>query len=226
MSTPASAAVVFFDDFDAENGGNTVLNYNSFANFSVIGGVDLVATPNGFGIACADSCVDLDGTTGPGRLTSLASYAFNTGDMVRLTFDLSGNQRSGTFDQFGAGFNFDSAAQLTNVGFNYNGTDTILFPTLTNSSIFRSGTSVGTEPFSTRSVFFTAAESGSFTFSLGSNSSYNIGPVLDNVSLQIAPAPEPATWAFMIVGVGAIGAAMRRQRKVITRSATPKLQLL
>ncbi len=33
----------------------------------------------------------------------------------------------------------------------------------------------------------------------------------DNVS--IAAVPEPATWAFMILGFGAIGGAMRRQRK-------------
>lgn len=29
-----------------------------------------------------------------------------------------------------------------------------------------------------------------------------------------APVPEPETWAFMIFGFGAIGGAMRRQRKV------------
>lgn len=33
----------------------------------------------------------------------------------------------------------------------------------------------------------------------------------DNVS--IAAVPEPATWAFMIFGFGAIGGAMRRQKK-------------
>ncbi len=30
---------------------------------------------------------------------------------------------------------------------------------------------------------------------------------------QVAAVPEPATWAFMIFGFGAIGGAMRRQRK-------------
>ncbi|MEO9467692.1 PEPxxWA-CTERM sorting domain-containing protein [Parasphingorhabdus sp.] len=33
----------------------------------------------------------------------------------------------------------------------------------------------------------------------------------DNVA--IAAVPEPATWAFMILGFGAVGGAMRRQRK-------------
>lgn len=39
---------------------------------------------------------------------------------------------------------------------------------------------------------------------------------LDNVSVDLAvPAavPEPATWAMMLVGFGAIGAAMRRRRQ-------------
>lgn len=33
---------------------------------------------------------------------------------------------------------------------------------------------------------------------------------------QIAAVPEPATWAFMIFGFGAIGGVMRRQRRVRT----------
>ncbi len=38
---------------------------------------------------------------------------------------------------------------------------------------------------------------------------------VDNVSIdaQVAAVPEPATWAFMIFGFGAVGGAMRRQRK-------------
>lgn len=38
---------------------------------------------------------------------------------------------------------------------------------------------------------------------------------IDNIwRSQIGAVPEPATWAFMIFGFGAIGGAMRRQRKV------------
>ncbi|MEO9468872.1 PEPxxWA-CTERM sorting domain-containing protein [Parasphingorhabdus sp.] len=37
--------------------------------------------------------------------------------------------------------------------------------------------------------------------------------VLDDLSFNAAAVPEPATWAFMIFGFGAIGGAMRRQRK-------------
>lgn len=39
------------------------------------------------------------------------------------------------------------------------------------------------------------------------------GFALDDVRYGVAAVPEPATWAFMILGFGAIGGAMRRQRK-------------
>ncbi len=43
--------------------------------------------------------------------------------------------------------------------------------------------------------------------------------VIDNVAFgsSAGAVPEPATWAFMIFGFGAIGGAMRRQRKATTK---------
>jgi PEP-CTERM motif/Protein of unknown function (DUF642) len=37
--------------------------------------------------------------------------------------------------------------------------------------------------------------------------------LLDNVSLTRSPVPEPATWAMMLVGFGAVGAASRYRRR-------------
>ena len=37
--------------------------------------------------------------------------------------------------------------------------------------------------------------------------------------LPVAPVPEPATWAMMIIGLGGIGFAMRRKRKGTARVA-------
>ena len=33
----------------------------------------------------------------------------------------------------------------------------------------------------------------------------------------VAPTPEPATWAMMILGFGAVGTALRRRQKITTR---------
>ena len=60
---------------------------------------------------------------------------------------------------------------------------------------------------------FTATDtSANLTFSATENDAY--GPALDNV--RFAAVPEPATWALMILGFGAVGGSMRRRsaRKV------------
>lgn len=48
-----------------------------------------------------------------------------------------------------------------------------------------------------------------------------INPFFGNGQLTISPVvaavPEPATWAMMILGMGAVGFAMRRRQKVTTR---------
>lgn len=210
VAAPASAATVFSDNFNSET---AALNYAGFANFSVAGNVDLVSTGT-FGISCPGNCVDLDGSSGPGSITSLASFAFNTGDMIRLFFDLGGSQRSSAFDGYSFGFNFAGATTLLDYGFNLSGTDLIVIPSTSTTGISTSTSIAGTDPFSTRSVFFTAGSSGSLTFNFGTSSGDNIGPLLDNVRLDVTPGavPEPSTWAFMLVGFGAIGMAMRRRR--------------
>src|SRR5690349_11263550 len=86
FAAPGQATTVFSDNFDAENGGATALNYTGFTNFDVEGQVDLVKTGD-FGIVCAGgsgSCVDLDGTSGPGRLLTSSSFSFNAGDTIRF----------------------------------------------------------------------------------------------------------------------------------------------
>lgn len=59
--------------------------------------------------------------------------------------------------------------------------------------------------------------SGSFSITeVGSNAAVNV--TITDLSTPVVPAvPEPATWALMIVGFGAVGGALRRARKVSTR---------
>lgn len=49
---------------------------------------------------------------------------------------------------------------------------------------------------------------GTFTFTGFSSGTLTVS--------QVAAVPEPATWAMMIVGIGAVGATMRRRAKVKT----------
>lgn len=52
-----------------------------------------------------------------------------------------------------------------------------------------------------------------------------INPFFGNATLSISPValtgavPEPASWAMMIVGLGATGVVMRRRAKAVTRGA-------
>ena len=219
VAAPASAGTVFTDNFDGENGGASSLQYTGFANFTVSGGVDLVATPN-FGITCAGgsgSCVDLDGTPGPGILTSASSFSFNAGDFIRFSFDVSGSQRSQAADGFFAGFIFSDPNQfISNVGQNITGMDEILIPAIYGSTRIIMPDIPGTDPFSRRSIFFTANDAGSFMFNIGTDSADNLGPLVDNLQLDITSnvgaVPEPATWAMMILGFGLVGGFMRRRK--------------
>jgi PEP-CTERM motif len=222
---PASAQV-FSDNFDGENGGVTALNYGGLANFTVPspGTIDLLRHNDPFMIRCAGgtgSCIDLDGSNNhSGFIVSRQSFAFNAGDFVRLSFDLSGNQRSGV-DDFNAGFNFSTPTQLIDYGLNFFGSDLII-GSFTNSSPNSGGSVADGEDFFTRSIFFTAGNAGSLTFRIGTFGDDNVGPILDNVALSIGPAgavPEPATWMMMILGFGFIGWSMRRHKAAALRIA-------
>ena len=59
-----------------------------------------------------------------------------------------------------------------------------------------------------------ADSNGAFSDFIGiANDGPNGGATVTFQSGGVAPVPEPATWAMMIVGFGAVGAATRRNRK-------------
>jgi len=216
-ASAAHAGTVLSDNFDSENGGASSLQYNSFANFNAIGGVDLVATPD-YGITCAGgagSCVDLAGTPGPGEIVSKDYYGFAAGDLVTLSFDISGNQRTDEANNFYGVFNFDGATTIDNYSIGGAFGSQVIFPgDLVTSYISTSGSTTGVnQPFETYSISFTAAQAGSVQVGIGSTEASNVGPLLDNVSLSIGAVPEPASWAMMLVGFGGLGATLRTSRR-------------
>lgn len=200
FAAPAHAVTVFSDGFETETVSSSQTNYAGFQKWDVTGGtVDLIRQP-AFGIDCASGsfCVDLDGSTGdPGVLTTKEIFAFNAGDVISVSFDASGSQRSGN-DSLVVGLQLVDPVDFTlDLG-----TLTLAYDDTFDSYVIA--------PFAFN-------EGGAFKLVFRADpdtrGSDNVGIILDNVSLDIAAVPEPASWAMMIAGFGLIGGAMRTRRR-------------
>jgi hypothetical protein len=211
----AGVVTLFEDDFDSYTpalGITTTLG----SKWTVIGNVDVVGTPNGFGVTCASgSCVDLDGTTGPGTIVS-SSIAFAAGAPVTVSFDMSGAQRGSLGDTYTVGVLFAPGLTLAGGEFSVPGGAGSI-PAGTVGGYFQSGNIAGNAPWTSYFLTFDPTTAGTLQVVLGSGSRDNIGPLLDNVRVTQAVAgviPEPATWAMLIAGFGLVGMAARRRRGV------------
>jgi hypothetical protein len=218
-AAPVSGAVVFTDGFDAENGGLSQLNYNAFANWTVSAGsgtVDLIRSGD-FGISCfggTGSCVDLDGSSSNAGILTSTNIAFSSGDLVEISFRLSGNQRNASADQVGVQFNF---GQLTDVLSLTKTGDFGLFGPSNFSGI--SGASdnlavLGNDPFGVYNLSFTSLTTGFLFLTFANAFGDNVGAILDAVTVSAGPqaVPEPSTWALLIASLALAGFAMRRGR--------------
>jgi hypothetical protein len=56
---------------------------------------------------------------------------------------------------------------------------------------------------------------GAYRFTFGGSAPATGGVVTGNLTFQLIPVPEPATWAMMLVGFAGIGFAMRRRRQPV-----------
>ena len=192
FAVPAGATTVLSDDFEAYPANQ--LNFTGFSDFTVTGQVDVVGSSNPFGITVSSNVVDLDGTSGPGQLTT-SVIGFNTGDYVEVSYDLAGGQRDAGDNDWVSGIDFISG-----------GTD-----------FGDAGVLGQNDPFATHTLSFTALADGSFNFFVGTNSADLRGPLLDNVRISVSPAngavPEPASWAMLIAGFGLVGGATRYRKQ-------------
>lgn len=211
LAAPGIAATVFSDDFSGDTPALNAL----LTNFNVTGKVDLVGVKNDYKINTGGgNVVDLDGSTGPGTITSKLSFAFNAGDTVTLDMLIGGAQRFKGADSLFVGFTFAAAIEVLD----WTGTGYLDWLTYTNIAS-TGGIMASLVDFKTSnliaptSMSFRAGTSGSLTFSIGTNSADNIGPLLAGVSLDISPAvvPLPAGGALLLLGLGALG-ALRRKR--------------
>jgi hypothetical protein len=184
----ASAGVVLQDNFNSD--GPPVLNWGGDATFTSTGApgsVDLIgAPPPFFDLAPGNGFyVDLDGSTGSGNdpAGQLTSVLSFGAGTYTLHFDLAGNLRGAP----------DQSTTVSLGSFS-----TTLTPTASTN-------------FVSHSFTFTTATAGKLVFTEHGPSDQQ-GNLLDNVQL-VTGVPEPASWAMMLVGFGAMGALLRNRRR-------------
>jgi hypothetical protein len=213
FATSAPAATVFFQDFNSV--ASNSLSLTALPGFTVTGStVDVVGPVNPYGITgLTSNVVDLDGTPGPATIiSSPTSFAYNAGDIVTLSLLLSGAQRGSASDPFTLGLAFSNLGSVSNFA---------------GSGYFSSATAAGqtfnlagTDPFKLSSISFLATSAGTFGFSFGTTSNDNVGPLLDDVKLDVSAVPEPSTWGMMILGFfGVAFMAYRRKSQGSLRLA-------
>lgn len=187
----ANASIVLEDNFDSDT---AVLNWQGDSVFISIPqpgnvqgqpSVDLVGTGDGFGnLAFSGNSLDLDGSTGNGNSPA--------GEIQSVLSLVTGNY---TVNFMLAGNLRGAAAETTVVA-------------IGNQSITLSPTA--DQPYTAYSLNFTNA-SGFLTFTDLPTSDQQ-GNLIDNISVTTG-VPEPATWALMIMGFGAVGFSLRGRRK-------------
>jgi hypothetical protein len=227
VATNAQAGVVVFDDFEGY-GNASILNFGKaplglFNQLTVegTGNVDLVKNPD-YGIVTpfGSFSVDLDGSTpNDGALLRTGVFNFNAGDLVRLDFDLSGNQRGGADDEWSYGLETTGLTNFLNVtvqnaigpGFINVGNLGPGFAVASGQAAISSGS-----PWTHYGISFVAGNSGSLTAFVATSSDDNVGPILDNFQLSIGSVPEPSSWVMMILRFGGIGGLVRARRPAQT----------
>lgn len=216
MAMPVSAQeILLSDNFNAENGGLSKTVYTGFANWNVTTGtVDLVRSGD-FNITCSGSCVDLDGSPGPGALTTKLSYSFNAGDVMRFAFSIGGSQRvTNQTDPFNVRISFNAPLpNIASASYFIGGSVIALDPTNPVGFFDVPGTIGSNAAFLDAYFEFTAASAGSVKFGLGTTSANNIGPLIDNVVITRTTAvPEPASVVLIAAGLAGLGVTARRRR--------------
>ncbi len=184
FSTPARAAVIFLDTFDTENGGAGVINYTSFANWTVTdGSVDLIG--NGFFDFQPGNglYIDMDGSTGDAGLMSVDPIPVAAGSYL-LEFDIAGSWRTP-------------------------GTEGVLFEIFGTSVTYVTGSVTAFSPdipFTHIALPFVVGAPDGLRFSFEGVGGDNIGLLLDNV--QLTSVPEPGVMVLLATG---LAAAWRRR---------------
>jgi hypothetical protein len=147
------------------------------------------------------------------NITPINSLFLNLGGSAQFGADVLGQASindSFLFTLFG---DYDANAQVSSISLSGNDIDfSSIFVDVNDlaHSFYQTGFDPATETWQLDPTFLAA---GTHTvFVNGNLGTSGNGSYVGNINIT-TPVPEPATWAMMIIGFGAVGAGMRRSRK-------------
>jgi hypothetical protein len=195
LSTAPASATVINGNFETGPFGTTP------AGWTVSPGTEIVALKGSDYIPCC-------GTVGTAAQLANHFASFGPGNVANISMlsqivsTVAGTSYTLSFDQgvLGGGSQTLFAQVFDAFG-----------PTITAGNWTQTANNNLGATFITRTLTFVAPSASTrIEFKVDANS-INVDGILDNVSL-VGPVPEPSTWGLMLIGFGAVGAAMRRRQ--------------
>ena len=166
LAIPASAGVLFEDDFDTDN-PISVLNFDALINWTVSEGTIDYLRSGDFGISClggAGGCLDMGGSSSDaGRITTKSVFTFDPGVAYAIDVTISGNQLGGASDSITVGLIDDVTSTMV----------TAFFPPLPASA-----------PFGTCTADFGTLSPGTWRLFVEGAGGDNVGIILDDLVLR------------------------------------------